>query len=431
MSNNYAFGGDNSSLVFCQPGVGPEPGTRQPRLACITGVGAVGPIGTGYVEWRESLLKGACGLGPALGFDTTGLAASFIGELPKLDARGVAAPGEWRQMDELSRLALTITRQAWQDAGLRLSASQRNGTAVILATATGPLGAISRFTDSIRAGEPSPVLFPNTVFTSATGHVCKAMRLRGPRTTFSSGSVAAVHAIEYACRLVADGEVDHAIVLAVEEVTRLHLSTPGHQRDYMSNRRAIPYQRSSGGINLGSAGVAFVIEPVGQAQARGAKRYGTILGCALGGDALPRSVTRTDFDPRGTEWMAVLRRAIARAGKVADDVGYIASTANGIPQVDSHETGVLSRVFGRQTPVSAPKSAVGETQGASGAVALLAALVALDTGLAPPTAGLTDPIGGARIQHVLDGSPIPVTGDVVMANASSIGGTYGSVVVGP
>lgn len=430
MSNNYAFGGDNASLVFCRPGHGPEPRERATREVSITGVGAIGPVGSGYERWRDALLAGENGLGRARGFDTEGLPVSFVGELPDLDPRGVAPLGDWRQMDVLSRLALSVARQAWKDADLRLTAGQRNNTAVVLATATGPLGAITRFTDSIKAGEPSPVLFPNTVFTSATGHVCKALRLRGPRTTFSSGSVAAVHALEYAGALVARGDADHAIVIAAEEITRLHLTTPGPQHQYMIDERAVPYQRDVSGINLGSAGLAFVVEPTDQARVRGVRSYGRLLGSAVGGDALPRGGDRrTELDPRGTQWEAVLRKALQRSGRTPEDIGYVSGVANGATVLDSLETGVLSRIFGRDIPVSATKAAVGETQGASGAVSLLAGLVALDTGLIPPTAGLTDPVGGARVRHVLAGSPLPLTGDAVMANAFSIGGTYGSVVV--
>ena len=431
VSNNYAFGGDNSSLVFCRPGLGPDPRTGDRREVVITGVGAHGAIGSGFAQWSEALLAGRSGLGPARGFDATGLPGGCLGELPELDPRGVAGLSEWRQMDPLSRLALAVARQAWNDADLRLTAAQRNETAVVLATATGPLSAISRFTDTVRAGEPSPVLFPNTVFTSSSGHVCRALRLRGPRTTFSSGSAAAVHAIEYASTLLASGVVDHAIVIAVEEVTRMHLTTPGRQQGYLVGERGVPFQKGSPGINLGAAGVAFVLEPAAQARARGVRVHGTVLGCAVGGDALPVGAVHSELDPRGTQWEAVMRRALSRAGVEAHDVGYIAAVANGAALLDSVETGVLARVFGRQVPVSAPKAAVGETQGAGGAVAVLAGLVALGSGVAPPTADLTEPVGAHRIRHVLPGgAAVPITADTVLANAFSLGGTYGSVVIG-
>ncbi|MYS21713.1 3-oxoacyl-[acyl-carrier-protein] synthase II [Streptomyces sp. DvalAA-14] len=430
MSNNYAFGGDNSSLIFARPGLAREPREPSTREVCITGVGAVGAIGSGYEQWRTALLEGRTGIGPITSFDGTGLRAHSIGELPELSTRGVATPGEWRHLDSLSRLSLTVARQAWTDAALRLTSAQRGNTAVILATATGPLQAITRFRDSLRSGEPSPVVFPNTVFTAASGHVCKALRLRGPRTTFSSGSAAAVQAIEYATRLVARGEVDHAVVLAVEEVVRLHLATPGRHNDYLTPGLGQPFQKQSQGVQLGSAGVAFVIEPVAQARERGARSYGRVLGCAVGGDALgPRAGSRVDADPRGIQWEAVLRGAMAKAGVTPEEIGYVAASANGVPELDSLETGLLSRVFGRDIPVSAPKAAVGETQGAGAAVAILAGLVALDSGVVPPTAGLTDPVGRVRVQHVLDGT-VAMTKDAVLANAFALGGSYGAVVVG-
>lgn len=428
MSNNYAFGGDNSSLVFSRPGGSRTPREHGSRPVGITGVGALGPIGSGYGQWREALLSGQAGIGPITSFDSEGLRVRSIGELPEMSTRGVATPGIWRQLDNLSRLSLTVARQAWNDAGLRLTTAQRDRTAVILATATGPLQAITRFRDSITAGEPSPVLFPNTVFTAASGHVCRALRVRGPRTTFSSGSIAAVHAIDYATRLVERGDVDHAIVIAAEEVTRLHLTTPGRHNDYLTAGVGRPFQKHSTGANLSSTGVAFVIEPLEQARERGTRVYGRVLGCATGGDALRTVGNGAMADPRGARWRAVLKDALDRAGVTPEEVGYVAAAANGVAELDSLETGVLSHVFGRDVPVSAPKAALGETQGAGAAVGVLAGLIALDTGIAPPTAGLTDPVGSLRIRHVLDGS-VGVAKDAIVANAFSLGGSYGAVVV--
>jgi 3-oxoacyl-[acyl-carrier-protein] synthase II len=169
-----------------------------------------------------------------------------------------------------------------------------------------------------------------------------------------------------------------------------------------------------------------MIESADVARARQARHYGTILGTAVGGD-IGRSVLP---DPRGLRWTAVVRQALERAGVAAGDVGYVSAAANGAIELDSIETGVISRVLGRRVAISATKAATGETLGAGAGVALAAALMAVQTGQAPPTAGLDDPVGAGRVRHVM-GHPAPLDGPIALVDAFSLGGNYGAIVVGP
>jgi 3-oxoacyl-[acyl-carrier-protein] synthase II len=429
MSNSYAFGGDNMSVIFTRPGRHHSPPSPPAREVCITGVGCAGAIGIGYPQWRDALLAGTSGIAPAKQLGADGLGIELAGELPELSARGVTTPAYWRQLDPLSRLVLSVVRQAWDDARLHLTAPERNRTAVVFATASGPMSAVTRFTDSITFENPNPAMFPNIVLTAAPGHVCNALGLRGPRITFASGGVAAVHAIEHAASLISRGEADHAIVVAADELTRLQLLTPIPGREYVSSARAVPFQASSPGVNVGAAGVALILESTDQARTRGARSYGRVLGTAVGGNAEMSIEVAVEHDPRGERWRAVLCQALERAEILPEEVGYVAAAANGAIKLDSLETSVLSGIFGTKIPVSAPKAAVGETMGASAAVGIVACLAALEAGVAPPTADLTDPVGAHRVQHVLD-MHVAVAGTAAVANAFSVDGNYGAVVIG-
>jgi 3-oxoacyl-[acyl-carrier-protein] synthase II len=87
-----------------------------------------------------------------------------------------------------------------------------------------------------------------------------------------------------------------------------------------------------------------------------------------------------------------LRNAISIALKEAslkpEDIDYICSSANSTKELDRMETEVIKSVFGEyanKIPVSSIKSMVGESFSASGALALTAAIGAIQRGFIPPT----------------------------------------------
>ena len=67
----------------------------------ITGIGVVSPIGVGREAFWESLISGTSGIRPLTGFDASGLAVRFGGQVVDFDPK-LFAPSE-----ELSYLLAT------------------------------------------------------------------------------------------------------------------------------------------------------------------------------------------------------------------------------------------------------------------------------------------------------------------------------------
>ena len=65
------------------------------------------------------------------------------------------------------------------------------------------------------------------------------------------------------------------------------------------------------------------------------------------------------------------------------DVDVVASSLSGLHRADDAERVALDRVFGESVPIAAPKLALGETLGASGAFAMASALAWIEG--APPS----------------------------------------------
>ncbi len=88
-----------------------------------------------------------------------------------------------------------------------------------------------------------------------------------------------------------------------------------------------------------------------------------------------------------------MQEAMADAGVQPEDVDYISAHGTATPANDPLETRVIKMTFGVRAaalPISAIKSMIGHTMGASGAFGLVSCVKALNDGLLPPTINLHD-----------------------------------------
>jgi 3-oxoacyl-[acyl-carrier-protein] synthase II len=150
-----------------------------------------------------------------------------------------------------------------------------------------------------------------------------------------------------------------------------------------------PFDAGRDGFVIAEGAAVLVLEELEHAQARGARIYAELIGYGISSDANHVS----DPDPSGHNPARALSMAFAAAGIDADDVGYVNAHGTSTPAGDAGETRVLKLALGeekaRRTPVSSTKGATGHTLGAAGAVEAVFTILALRTGLLPPTINQT------------------------------------------
>jgi nodulation protein E len=98
-----------------------------------------------------------------------------------------------------------------------------------------------------------------------------------------------------------------------------------------------------------------------------------------------------------------MRAALADAGMAPGDIDYVNAHGTGTQANDLAETQALHAVFGehaRRLAVSSTKSLHGHALGASGALEAAASVLALETGVIPPTANFTEPGEGCDLDYV-------------------------------
>jgi 3-oxoacyl-(acyl-carrier-protein) synthase len=251
------------------------------NLAAITGIGSVSPYGPqgGLIAPRtvepESITA----------WPTAGLRRAF---LVKPFRPASVVPGlKTRRLDRLSAWALVASSLALQDAGIDLSQLDRSRVAVVFGTGFGCAELTEAFYQSAAVNgwggtDPSP--FPEGLANAPASHVALWHGLRGPNITVGSKSIAGESALIQAASLLRHGQVDLAIVLAGDTLTRAvyeWYEAAGLLVRACYNAEPL----SEGGGFVPSEGVAaFVLETEGRREARAYARFRS--GCwAAGGDA--------------------------------------------------------------------------------------------------------------------------------------------------
>ncbi len=379
LSNNFAFGGANATLVLTRgrAAAPPEPDLDE---VVITGVSALTPAG----EDVESLWE-AFSTGRDPKTDEDGL---LLGRVD-LNVGAYLSPKERRRVDRLGLFSIIASRLALQDAGLELTDANRERVGVIFGTGAGPMESMERFCALLfeeGARGANPAVFPNTVYNAASGQVAMQVGAVGPTSTVTAGHGAGASALAYAAELVATNCADGMIALAADTLTDTVIEA---------------YRQAGvlgGDVGIAEAGIALLLERRSAAEQRGARVYGRVLGTGVASDA--RGVGRWDLDGGGME--RAMRLALEAAGLTAEDLDSVWSTQTGMESVDAAERAALERLLGGASPrVHAPKRLLGEPLGAGGALNAVLAVRSWQDGSAGPALINSTSLGGTHFSIVL------------------------------
>ncbi|MGW0480499.1 beta-ketoacyl synthase N-terminal-like domain-containing protein [Nonomuraea sp. NPDC003214] len=426
VSNNYAFGGNNVSLVLTRPrtGAGPgpsgEPRPHDPPLrrdAVITGLGPVTGAGTGIAETAAAI--------------TAGRRAD--GRAPSLEGRTFAPRSLWRHMNRLSRLAIAASRLAWEDAGLKLPRRALDDVALVFATGAGSAESTGGFDDSIalNPNKPAVLSFSNVVLNATGGAVCQTLGLRGPTTTICNGAASASIALDCALEMIAAGKADVVLVVAADETPAPQATaTPegaGSASSAPSAHSGFPYglpasaSGAEGGVpgqtgvaggegasgpvaqGAGSGAVAFVVESAEHCARRGGRPYARVAGT--------RHVAGEGAEP--------VARSLELPGAAP---GLVVGAATGLPRDAEEAAAVRARMPGALLTASA--ALIGDCQSATGAMNIALAALAVRDGITP---ALTTPAAHTPALAGASG-PEPAPELAGSSDGEAAGGPY---VAGP
>jgi len=185
-------------------------------------------------------------------------------------------------------------------------------------------------------------------------------------------------------------------------------------------RACRPFDAQRDGFVIGEGAAILVLERLEDAQARGAKIYGEVIGYGSSADAYHMAAPAVD----GAGAAQAMRMALSDAGLRPQDVDHINAHGTGTALNDVSETVAIKSVFGAhayKVAVNSTKSMTGHLMGATGALEAIACLKALETGLIPPTINYEHPDPECDLDYV-PSEARPANLRIAMSNSFGLGG---------
>ncbi len=331
-------------------------------------------------------------------------------------------PQQLARMDRFSQFALVAARQAMAQAGL----GPCPAAGVIIGTAGGGLTTSEEAYRRVFAGGASavsPLTAPRMMPNAAAAHISMAFGLTGPAFSISSACASSNHAIGLAAQMIRWGAAPMMLAGGADAMLTFGGLKVWQGLRLLSPDGCRPFAADRNGMVLGEGSAVFVLEDMDHARARGAPVLAEVAGWAMGADAADLVAP----SPAGAE--RAMRAALADAGLAPADIHYLNAHGTGTRANDAAEAEAIMRVFGAHgPPVSSTKALHGHAMGATGAIELLACLMALDGGLiAPMPAPLTpDPACGLRL---VIGQPQQADVRATLSNGFGFGGMNATLIL--
>lgn len=364
------------------------------RRVVVTGLGAVNALGNDISSMWENAVAGKHGIAPITHFDTSDFRATLAAEVKDFNPLTYMERGEVRRLDLSVQFAVAAAAQAGADSGIDGAIDPKR---IGCYFSSGIGGIQTAFEESNKltakgARRVSPYTITNMMGNAAAGTVAIKHNCKGACMSLTTACASSTHAIGEAYRAIAHGYAD-AMYTGGTEAAIVPVAVAGFINCQAlccatdPDRASIPFDKERNGFVMGEGAACLILEEYEHAKARGAKIYAEVVGFGSTCDA--HHITAPD--PEGEGGADAIAQAMETVGACDVSKLYINAHGTSTPMNDKIETLSIKRAFGDEDAhklmVSSTKGAVGHMLGAAGATEAVMAVMALQTGIVPPTVG--------------------------------------------
>ena len=357
----------------------------------ITGAGTINALGGSVPETLQAMREGQLGIGPLQMRDLDRLSVKIGGQIKDFDPETHFDRQKLALYDRVTQLVLLASREAMAQSGLEITEELSETTGVVLGTAA---GGMNTWDDNFRSvyeegkNRVHPFVVPKLMTNAAASHVSMAHNIKGPSLTVSTACASSNHAIGLAFQMVRSGMARAMLAGGGDAMLTFGGIKAWEGLRVMSKTACRPFSANRSGMVQGEGAGVFVLETYEGAKARGAEILAELIGFSMTSDAGDIVM------PNQQGAVRAIRGALRDARLDPQDIGYINAHGTGTAANDKTECAAVTEVFGAHAPalmMSSTKSMHGHLIGGTGAVELLACLMALRDGVIAPTIGYEQP----------------------------------------
>ena len=387
----------------------------------ITGAGTVNALAHDVPGTFEAFREGRCGITDLDIRDKDRLSIQIGGQVHNWDPEAYFNRQQIALYDKFTQFTLLSARQAVAQSGLNFDGRLGYEAGVVLGTAG---GGVNTWDDNYRAvyeegkNRVHPFVVPKLMNNAAASHVSMEFNLKGPSFTVATACASSNHAMGLAFQMVRAGGAKVMLTGGSESMLCFGGIKAWEGLRVMSKDACRPFSLNRNGMVQGEGAAIFVFEDYDHARARGAEILAEVIGFAMTSDA-------ADIVMPSKQGAARAISGALRDAKInGEDVGYINAHGTGTAANDKTECAAVADVFGHHADrlmISSTKSMHGHLIGGTGAVELLACIMALRDGVIAPTIGYEEADPDCALD-VVPNTARDAEVEVCLSNAFAFGG---------
>ncbi|MGI3171453.1 beta-ketoacyl-[acyl-carrier-protein] synthase family protein [Pseudooceanicola sp. C21-150M6] len=391
------------------------------KRVVITGAGTINALGHSVPDTLEAMREGRCGIGQLEFRDVERLSIQIGGQVKGFEAEAQFNRQQIALYDRFTQFTLVAAKEAITQSGLEFIGELAAKSGVVLGTAG---GGVSTWDDNYRAvyeegkNRVHPFVVPKLMNNAAASHISMEYNLKGPTFTVSTACSSSNHAMSQAFQMVRTGMAPAMVTGGSESMLCFGGVKAWEGLRVMSKDACRPFSMNRNGMVQGEGAGIFVFEEMEHAKARGAEILAEVIGFAMSSDASDIVMPSKQGAARA------ITGAMKDAGINPDEVGYINAHGTGTAANDKTECAAVADALGPHADkvmISSTKSMHGHLIGGTGAVELLACIMALRDGVIAPTIGYEEPDPECALD-VVPNTAREAKVNVTLSNAFAFGG---------
>ena len=391
------------------------------KRVVITGAGTINALGHNVPDTLEAMREGRCGIRDLEFRDVERLSIRIGGQVRDYDPEARFNRQQMALYDRFTQFTLIAAREAIGQAGLVFSGELAARAGVVLGNSGGGMTTLDENYRSVYEDGKNrvhPFVVPKLMNNAAASHVSMEFNLKGPSFTVSTACASSNHAMAQAFQMVHGGMTPVMITGGSESMLCFGGVKAWEGLRVMSKDGCRPFSANRNGMVQGEGAGIFVFEEYEHARARGAEILAEVAGYAMSSDAADIVMPSKQGASRA------IKGALADARLNLSDVGYINAHGSGTAANDKTESAAVADVFGAHADrlmISSTKSMHGHLIGGTGAVELLACIMAVRDGIVAPTIGYEEPDPECALD-VVPNEAREADVNVALSNAFAFGG---------